>query len=163
MIQILISHYTFINADPDNSHWEWDWVGGEKRVDMQIFSSLPHPFPHKVSFMSALMNQSVLKGKKIIIALSAKTLANKCKALGQEQDKQTRGRDTSDPWLRLYIYMCKLPKGYPLGCGWSLSRFRSQRQMMWSIFSHLTGSLSLSLSPCSPIVSSQKNKQKQNL
>jgi len=47
--------------------------------------------------MSALMNQSVLKGKKIIIALSAKTLANKCKALGQEQDKQTRGRDTSEP------------------------------------------------------------------
>jgi hypothetical protein len=46
--------------------------------------------------MSALMNQSVLKGKKIIIALSAKTLANKCKALGQEQDEQTQERDTSD-------------------------------------------------------------------
>jgi hypothetical protein len=47
--------------------------------------------------MSALMNQSVLKGKKIIIALSAKTLANKCKALEQEQDEQTQERDTSDP------------------------------------------------------------------
>jgi hypothetical protein len=74
-------------------------AAGEKRVDMQSLFFTPPPLsPIKlvVSFMSALMNQSVLKGKKIIIALSAKTLANKCKALGQEQDEQTQERDTSD-------------------------------------------------------------------
>jgi hypothetical protein len=103
VIQILISLYTFIDADSDNSHWGMGLGLGrrerEKRVDMQslFFTPPPTPFPHKVSFMSALMNQSVLKGKKIIIALSAKTLANKCKALEQEQDEQTQERDTSDP------------------------------------------------------------------
>jgi hypothetical protein len=75
---------------------EVEW-GERKEWTCKAFSSLPHPFPHKVSFMSASMNQSVLKGKKIIIALSAKTLANKCNALGQGQDEQTRGRETSDP------------------------------------------------------------------
>jgi len=71
--------------------------GREKSGHAKPFLHSPTPFPHKVSFMSALMNQSVLKGKKIIIALSAKTLANKCKALEQEQDEQTQERDTSDP------------------------------------------------------------------
>jgi hypothetical protein len=81
--------------------------------------------------------------------------------LGKEQDEQTRGRDTSDPWLRLYIYICvNYQKDIVLGvCEACL--ISEVRDRWCDLSSHILHALSLSLSPCSPIVPSKKtNKNK---